>query len=95
VRCLRYGAWTLWYLGYPDQALQLSYVALGLAQERGYPLIVAWALYYTGILRCLRREAPAAQERAEATMALARQHELRGLLARGTRLRGWALAAQG
>ena len=95
VRCRRYGAWTLWYLGYPDQALQLSHEALGLAQERGYPYIVAWALFYAGILRCLRREAPAAQGRAEATMALARQHEFRGLLARGTRLRGWALAAQG
>ena len=95
VRCRRYGAWTLWYLGYPDQALQLSHEALGLAQERGSPSIVAWALFYAGILHCLRREAPAAQGRAEATMALARQHELRGLLARGTRLRGWALAAQG
>ena len=95
VRCRRYGAWTLWYLGYPDQALQLSHEALGLAQEQGSPRIVAWALFYAGILHCLRREAPAAQGRAEATMALARQHELRGLLARGTRLRGWALAAQG
>ena len=40
-------------------------------------------------------EAPAAQERAEAVIALAGQHELRGLLARGTRLQGWALAVQG
>jgi DNA-binding winged helix-turn-helix (wHTH) protein/predicted ATPase len=95
VQCRRYEAWTLWYLGSPDQALQLSHEALGLAQERGYLYIVAWALFYAGILHCLRREAPAAQERAEATMALARQHEFRGLLARGTRLRGWALAAQG
>jgi predicted ATPase len=95
VRCRRYGAWTLWYLGYPDQALQLSHEALGLAQERGAPWILAWALFYAGILHCLRGEAPAAQERAEAAMELAGQHELRGLLARGTRLRGWALAAQG
>ena len=72
VRCRRYGAWTLWYLGYPDQSLQLSHEALGLAQERGYPWILAWALFYAGILRCFRREAPAAQERAEATIALAR-----------------------
>src|SRR5262245_23393116 len=42
VRCRRYGAWTLWYLGYPDQALQLSHEALVLAQERGSPWIVAW-----------------------------------------------------
>jgi tetratricopeptide (TPR) repeat protein len=95
VRSRRYGAWTLWYLGYPDQALQLSHEAVVLAQERGSPSSLAWALFYAGILHCLRREAPAAQARAEAAMALDRQGELRGLLARGTRLRGWALAAQG
>jgi transcriptional regulator with AAA-type ATPase domain/predicted ATPase len=95
VRCRRYGAWTLWYLGYPNQALQLSDEAITVAQEWAHPYVLAWALFYAGILHGLRREAPAAQERAEATIALARQHEFRGLLARGTRLRGWALAAQG
>jgi predicted ATPase len=95
VRCRRYGAWTLWYLGNPDQALQLSCEALVLAQERAHPYILAWALFYAGILHGLCREAPAAQERAEAVIALARQHEFHGLLARGTRLQGWALAAQG
>ncbi len=95
VRCRRYGAWTLWYLGYPDQARQRSREAITLAQELAHPYILGWALFYAGILHCLRREALAAQERVEATIALACQHEFQGLLARGTRLRGWALAAQG
>jgi predicted ATPase len=95
LRCRRYLAWTLWYLGYPDQALQQSREAITLAQAWAHPYSLAWALFYAGILHCLRREAQAAQEWAEATIAMAREHEFRGLLARGTRLRGWALAARG
>ncbi len=30
--------WTLWLLGYPDQALQRSHEALTLAQELAHPL---------------------------------------------------------
>ena len=41
VRCRRYGAWTLWYLGYPDQALQRSREAIALAQERAHPYSLA------------------------------------------------------
>jgi predicted ATPase len=60
-----------------------------------HPYTMAFALYFAGILHCLRREGQAAQARAEATIALARQHEFLGMLARGTKLQGWALAEQG
>src|SRR5262249_21758316 len=33
VTCRGFAAWTLWSLGYPDQALKRSYEALTLAQE--------------------------------------------------------------
>ena len=66
-----------------------------MAQELAHPYSVAYALYFAAVLHCLRREAPAAQARAEEVIALARQQELPGMVARGTVPRGWALAAQG
>jgi predicted ATPase len=91
----RHAAWTLWYLGYPEQALQRSHEAVTLAQELAHPFSLAYALYHASELHCLRREAQAAQAQAEAMVALAGQHVLPGMVARGTVLRGWALAAQG
>ena len=91
----RYTAWTLWYLGYPEQAQQRSHEALALAQKRAHPYSVAYALYHAAVLHCLRREALGAQVRAEAVIALARQQELPLMVARGAFPRGWALAVQG
>jgi predicted ATPase len=91
----RHAAWTLWYLGYPEQARQRSHEAITLAQELAHPFSVAYALYHAIELYCLRREAQTAEALAEAMIVLARQHEFPGMAARGTVLRGWALAAQG
>ena len=38
VDCLSYAAWTLWSLGYPDQALKRSHEALALAAGAVSPL---------------------------------------------------------
>jgi predicted ATPase len=94
-RCRQYLASTLWSLGSPAQALQQSHGAIALAEELVHPYSVAYALYRAAVLHGLRREAQAAQACAEAVIALARQHEFPGMVARGTVLRGWALAAQG
>jgi predicted ATPase len=91
----RHAAWTLWYLGYPEQARLRSHEAITLAQELAHPFSVAYALYHATELHCLRREAQAAEALAEAMIVLARQQEFPGMVARGTVLRGWALAAQG
>jgi predicted ATPase len=95
VSCRRHVALALWYLGYPEQALQRSHEAIALAQELAHPYSVAYALYVAAQLRSLRREARAAQAQAEAMIALARQQEFLGMVARGIGPRGWALAAQG
>jgi tetratricopeptide (TPR) repeat protein len=95
VNSRRYTAWTLWYLGYPEQARQRSHEAIALAQQRAHPYTVAYALYHTAVLHCLRREASAAQARAEELIALARQQDLPLMVVRGTFPRGWALAVQG
>ena len=44
VECLSYAAWTLWFLGYPDQALKRSQEALALAEELSHPFSLAFAL---------------------------------------------------
>jgi predicted ATPase len=88
-------AWALWYLGYPEQALQRSQAAITLAQELAHPYSLVYALNYVGRLHQCRGEGQAAQQRAEAAIALCTEQGFGLYLAMGAILRGWALAAQG
>jgi predicted ATPase len=93
--CLSYLARALWYLGYPDQALQRGGEALSLAQQLSHPHSLAFALYFGAELHQYRREERRAQGQAEAVISLSTEQEFPIWLALGTGLRGWALAAQG
>ncbi len=93
--CRSYTAGTLWYLGYPDQALKRLNEALASAQALSHPQSLAWAAIFVGVLRQYRREARAAQEAAEGAIALSAEHGFPDFLARATTLRGWAMAEQG
>jgi predicted ATPase len=95
VSCLTLIAWTLWYLGYPDQALKRSHEALALAQELSHPFSLAFALSHAAGFHHFRRERQATQERVEAAITLSTEQGFPLLLAYGTILRGWALAEQG
>ena len=95
VVCRAYAGVTLWWLGYPDQALQRSHEALTLAQELAHPFSLAYALHNTSLLYELRHEEQAGQECAEAVMAVSREQGFTYWLALGTIRRGWALVAQG
>jgi class 3 adenylate cyclase len=44
VMCHIYTAWTLWYLGSPDQGLARSHEAIALAQQRAHPYSLSFAL---------------------------------------------------
>jgi predicted ATPase len=70
VACRAYAAATLWWLGYPDQALQRSHEALTLAREPAHPYSLGFALFFAAMLHQFRREWPLTQERAEAAIAL-------------------------
>src|SRR5229473_1306859 len=94
IACLSYAAWTLWTLGYPDQALKRGNEALALAQALSHPLSLALAEIWVGALRQSRGEARATQETAESAMALSAEHGLTDYLARATTLRGWAMTEQ-
>ncbi|MBI3796864.1 MAG: AAA family ATPase [Deltaproteobacteria bacterium] len=95
VVCLSLGAWVLWLLGYPDQALRRGQEALTLAQEISHPFSLAFALHYAALVHRFRREVPLTHERAEALLALAREYEFSLWLAWGTIPWGWVLAEQG
>jgi predicted ATPase len=90
-----YAAWTLWLLGYPEQAMQRTQQALTLAHDLADLFSQVIALIYAAMLNLFRREAPAAQERAETGLALATEHGFPHWIAAGTIVLGGALAAQG
>ena len=93
--CRVFAALVLWVLGYPNQALQRGQEGLSLAHELSHPFSLAMALSQVSRLHGLRREWPAAQERAEALMALAREQGFPQQWATSLVHWGWTLAAQG
>ncbi|MBI3247657.1 MAG: AAA family ATPase [Deltaproteobacteria bacterium] len=90
-----YVSWVLGHLGYADQALQRSHEAIALAHASAHPFSLAYALQFAATVHRLRREAIAAQERAEAVIALASEQGFPYWAAGGIFVRGWALAEQG
>jgi predicted ATPase/DNA-binding winged helix-turn-helix (wHTH) protein len=95
VACRCYAAMALWFLGYPDQALQRSREAVNLAQEIAHPYSLAMALTLAALVQQLWRERRIDRERAEALMELASEQGFPHVLAIGTILWGWGLAEQG
>lgn len=95
VVCRSYGAWTLWLLGYPAQALQGSRQGLTWAQGMTHAESLAVALTWAVHLHQARREFQVAQTYTEALCAFATERGFPYWCAEGTILRGYALAKQG
>jgi predicted ATPase len=92
---LAHGPCTLWLLGFPEQARTSVREALTLARQLAHPFSLAFARHWAAIIHQWRREAPAAREQAEASMAFSREQGFALWVPGGTVLRGWALSAQG
>jgi predicted ATPase len=88
-------AWTLWYLGYPDQALVHMHTALALAQEDATPSRVEPVLAAAALLHQLRGEGERAHAYIARAMAIATEQGFRFRFAFGATLSGWVLGAQG
>jgi predicted ATPase/class 3 adenylate cyclase len=89
-------AWSLWLLGFPDQALERAEEGLALADELAHSFSLLLALAYTFFLHQFRRAPRVALERAERAMAVSREQKAGPqFFAAGKVVRGWALAAQG
>ena len=85
-------SWTLWFLGYPEQALAHSQQTLALAQDLGHVHSLAMVYNFAAILHLLRGDDQAVQEQAEAAMVLATQHDLHQWQQTAAILQGWYLA---
>ncbi len=94
VLCLCWAALALWYLGYPDQALNKIYQARGIAQELAHPFGLAFAFFWTAFLHQARGEVRKAREQTEALMALTQEHGIPQFAAMGAIVHSWTVAEQ-
>ena len=88
-----YAALALWYLGYPDQALERIRAAVDLARQQGHPFSLAYALIGSAWLHQYRREPDATHDQAEAVKALSREYGFPLREAQAEIMAGWALAS--
>jgi predicted ATPase len=90
-----YLGWTLWYLGYPDQAVKAAQSTLSIATELPHSNSLGMGLSHTSLLYLHIRDEPQTQRLAEAAINLSSEGEFAQWMAEGTIFRGWALAQQG
>jgi class 3 adenylate cyclase/predicted ATPase len=95
VICHISAAWTLWYLGYPDQALAQSDEAVSLAQQVAHPFSLVYTLGLSAIFHSFHRGVHALQECADAAISLATEQGFPFWIAVCSMLHGWARAHQG
>jgi hypothetical protein len=90
VASLTTSAFTLWLLGYPDQAVDRANAALALALELDHPFTSAYARFHAGLLHHWRREPDLALERAQSLLDIADEYDFQIWAAAGTSLLGAA-----
>ena len=95
VACRLYSAWALWYLGFPDGALQKVEAGLALAQRLAHASGLAFALIWAADVHIVRREFDVAHGRAEAAVEIARKHRMSAWFGHATVCRGVALVGLG
>jgi predicted ATPase len=94
--CLSYAAWTLWRLGYPDQARKKVDEALTWAQELSHPFSLAFALDFAGAgVNMFLREVPVVHRYTEMLMKLCHEQGFPYWSGWGAVRQGWVLAEQG
>src|SRR5690349_885593 len=72
VLCLCWAALTLWYLGYPDRAMDSMYQALRIARDLAHPFGLTFALFWTAFLHQARGEMQ--ESRQQTAELLTRAH---------------------
>jgi len=95
VCCSEYVAWTLWLLGYPDQALKRTDEAQSLVKRVGNLYTQARSLYWDSLVRQFTGQWDVLRERIEVAISMATEHGFAIVLGVGPIMRGWALVAEG
>jgi tetratricopeptide (TPR) repeat protein len=88
-----WAALSLWFLGFPDRALERAHETLRRARDHVYSLALAQT--QIAVLYQYRREPVLAVERAEAAIEVATKNGFPLWAAVGSVLRGWGLAMNG
>lgn len=91
----KYVSWTLWLLGYPDQALAHGLESLRIGMEVSHANTQAHALTGTAITYQHCGDRQRARELAEGAVAFSAEQGLPLWLGLATALRGWAMVGQG
>ena len=92
---LTFSAWSLWYLGFPDQASTRSRDTLTLDKKIPHPISLAFTLSATSILGQFQHDVQLAEECADAAIKLSLERGFPFYWAWGTIVQGWARAEQG
>ena len=96
VTCLSYAAWTLWRLGYPDQARRRVDETLAWARELSHPFSLAFGLDFAGAgVGMFLGDVSAVQQHAETLMALCHEQGFPYWSGWGDVRQGWVLAGRG
>ena len=95
VVCQAFGAYALWFLGYPEQALRQSDAALAQARDLPSAFQQATALNVTSRIYHFCRDIRGALGRAQTLIALSSEYGFPLWLAQGQIQHGWALSMQG
>ena len=91
---LAYSSISLWFLGFPDQALSRSREALSLARELNHPFSQAFALGMASFVHHFLREEQNVLKRAKSALKLSTAKGFAQWIVPGIILRGWALIQQ-
>ncbi len=85
----------LFDLGYPDQALERAYEAMGIVDADSEPFSLAMAMVFVAQIHCARGEAVKGEEAARATLALCEERGYPFWQSVGKRILAWALMHAG
>jgi predicted ATPase/DNA-binding SARP family transcriptional activator len=95
VTCLNYLALNLWFLGYPDQALDKCDEAVAISQEIAHLFSQAFAHGMAALFHSIRRDIEFAQRHGEETFKLAKKSRFPFFLSLGMIIRGWSRVHSG
>jgi class 3 adenylate cyclase/predicted ATPase len=95
VACRSFSGYVLWYLGYPDRAVQKTEEAMALARGLAQKVSMIIAVQFAALVRHLRREAALAKTQAETDIELSTEQAHAFFLGCGLVEQGWAMAQDG
>ena len=90
-----FGAFALWSLGYPTQAVARLEETMPLAELLSHPFSIGETLFFGAIVYQARGEVAAVRKRCEAALAVSEENGFPFMMVGSTLVLGWARAQQG